>query len=389
VDLRLNNEFLKRSCVQLLAAHPEFTVTDGRATMGPRLLLVEMDPERAEAVFAFVQSRTQASSEEVVVLLTASRDQHLVQQALASGAQGVLPVPLTRDEFDAALQRVKVSLRPPPQEAGTRHGHVLCLIGAAGGVGTSTVAANLAMCFQSLHPEKSVALVDLNLHGGDLPLFFGLEPSNSLRDLAADPSRLDQSYLMNLLAKHESGVQVLPSGYDGWMSGTPHPAEVKQVAALLQSLFDWVVVDCGHDLELASTTMLDLATTVLVVCTVRLQTMRRTRSLLEWLGQRGVIKSKVKLVVNRYRSEQAAYLKEATSILRCEPACLIPEDGAPADEALMGGIPLVAFSPQAEASRKIRGLTEALSGRRERLHKAPQGVALFQSMSRRWFAGVR
>ena len=98
---------------------------------------------------------------------------------------------------------------------------VITVASGKGGVGTTSIAVNLAAALRNRPDQPTVALVDVNQHGGDLPLYLDLQPNHSFRDIATDLSRLDQAFLIRILTKTESGLQVLASGYDDLSTGSP------------------------------------------------------------------------------------------------------------------------------------------------------------------------
>ena len=74
------------------------------------------------------------------------------------------------------------------------------------------MAVNLAANLQGGDTHKTVALMDMNLLFGDIPIFLGMEsPLFDYAEIARNISRLDSSYLMGVLHKHRSGLHVLPS----------------------------------------------------------------------------------------------------------------------------------------------------------------------------------
>ena len=79
------------------------------------------------------------------------------------------------------------------------------MIGARGGVGASTVATNLATSVQQARQREPVALVDLDMHGGDLGLFLDLHATQGLKHLSKDISRLDETIVRSSLANMRPG----------------------------------------------------------------------------------------------------------------------------------------------------------------------------------------
>src|SRR3990172_5550427 len=71
--------------------------------------------------------------------------------------------------------------RPTPPTSG-RGGAVVTVFGARGGIGTTTVAINLAVALA--HTGKRVALVDLHLRFGDVAILMDIPVECSIADLA-------------------------------------------------------------------------------------------------------------------------------------------------------------------------------------------------------------
>src|SRR5258708_35413405 len=82
--------------------------------------------------------------------------------------------------------------------------------GARGGVGTTTLAVNLAW-YLANRQARRVALVDLDLQSGDCALLVNIKPSPGLRDALANPLRIDSLLLDRLITPHGEGLFVLAS----------------------------------------------------------------------------------------------------------------------------------------------------------------------------------
>ncbi len=276
-----------------------------------------------------------------------------------------------------------------PRLPDTKTRQVVCVVGSAGGDGSTTIAANLAMSLQAGEERRSVVLMDLDLQGGDIRPFFGIETPHSLREIPEDPGRMDEAYLMNLLVRHPSGLHLLPSGYDGWMSGAPQLACLQRVADLAQALFDVVIVDCGHTIDAATSVLIDRSTSIIAVSSLQLRSVRRARGLLVWLRTHGVPSGRTKLVVNRYKPSQATLLTEAESLLGYRATAVVPDDTALAEDALIEGAPIVTLAPNSEIGRQILVLAGLCATRPTSESKAVRAAEILRAAHRRWFARVR
>ncbi len=100
------------------------------------------------------------------------------------------------------------------------------MLGSKGGVGTTTVSVNLAVALSN-SKRHSVALLDMNTVFGEIPLFLEIQPKFHWGEITKNIDRLDDTFLMNVLSKHSSGVHILPSPayLNGHQSPTPEIME--------------------------------------------------------------------------------------------------------------------------------------------------------------------
>ena len=124
---------------------------------------------------------------------------------------------------------------------------LLVVAGAKGGVGTTTVAVNLAVQL-ARGAGKRVVMFDLGRPLGHAALLLDLETRFSFRAAVESLDRLDSHLFSGLLANHKSGVQVLggASHADEW--DRISPLSLARVINVAQSSFDFVVADIGLQL---------------------------------------------------------------------------------------------------------------------------------------------
>ena len=95
-----------------------------------------------------------------------------------------------------------------------KSGKIINVIGSKGGVGTTTVAVNLAVSMAEKKSVGSVALIDMNLLFGDIPLFLEIEPKYNWSEITKNISRLDATFLKNILSQSKSKRAFSVSGYN-------------------------------------------------------------------------------------------------------------------------------------------------------------------------------
>jgi len=152
---------------------------------------------------------------------------------------------------------------------------------------TTTIAANLADALCRLSGKK-VAVVDLVLSHGDVTMFFNVNSSYSILDLAKNAEKADYDFLHTLLVRHASGVYVLadpPTIEDGEHIS---PAQVREVLSTLRSMFDYIIVDTPHQFDERTLTALEMSDIVLLVSLLNLPSLKNTQKCLELFGRIGL-----------------------------------------------------------------------------------------------------
>jgi pilus assembly protein CpaE len=350
VSIDCRNEAARQTFEEIVSRRRDYLITKGQGTGAIDMLLLELEEGRPQQTFTHIRSLLSASPN-LEVFLTASRtDPQVLLEAFRLGVKEFLPQPLTRQEVEPSLLRFEERLSGRVSGSEMESGRVVAVIGARGGVGSSTVATNLAASIQLTKKHEPVALMDLDLHGGDLGLFLDLRPSQGLKHLAQDISRLDETIVRSSVAKHVSGLHFLASGYEGFDEIAPALGSTMRVIGVLRSMHRHVLVDCGHVLEPAVKEALDCADQIIVVTTLSLPVIRRTKHLLTALAAAHYPPGKVTVVVNRYVNDQKDLLGQTEGMFGMRVGGLIPNDYETTREAIDHGKPLTMI-----ASRTLIG----------------------------------
>lgn len=359
VDLVIYNEEIKKSLREIVESQPEFRIKDLNETEAARLVILELDEDPSES-FSFIETIVQAVDGREVFLTSPRTDSNVLLEALRAGAKEFFPQPLQREDIEVALKKCVKRFEQTSQEKPKKVGHIISVLGGKGGVGTTSAAVSLALSLQSADSRRSVVLAEINQQGGDLAIFLDLQTNHSLRELGSDLSRLDTALLTRVLAKHSSGIHVLPSGYDDLSSGRLSPEFVEPVLKLLQSLFDYVVLDCGHVLDLTTKKAIEHAADIIVVSTLIVPVVHRTKRILDLLRASGATPDKVKVVFNRYTSDEREVLKETEEALKFKTSWVIPNDYLASSGAINSGTPLVLSTPKSPISRAFMDIVKSL-----------------------------
>ncbi len=295
------------------------------------LLILEVG-EDIKKEFKLVQS-IQNSNMAGEIFLTSSRTEpDVLLGALRMGAKEFFLQPVNKEEVRSSLIKFRERRAQAAQGEGKeRKGKIINVLGSKGGVGTTTVAVNLAASFASVNAsmngKKTSSLMDINLFFGEIPLFLDIKSSLNWGDVAKDISRLDSTYLMSILSKHPSGVYVLPSPIrlEGIEAATPDNIEI--LVTKMQNTFDFIVIDSGHALNDISLKILELSDIVMIVSVLSLPCLINVRKLVDIFQKLNYPdENAVKVIVNRYQKKSMISLEEAEKSINRKFFWIIPND---------------------------------------------------------------
>lgn len=326
----------------------------------PTLVIMELE-DNAEDTFSLIREMGKLNKGTEIFLTASKLDSGILLEAMRAGAKEFLAQPIQKSEVVEAIMRFmgRIVAHESKGDGQRKSGKLLAFFGGKGGVGTTSVAVNVAAAINALPNNPSVVLVDVNQHGGDLPLYLDLQPNHSFRDIATDLSRLDQAFLIRVLTKTTLGIQVLPSGYDDLSTGRLSPDCVEATLRLLQATFDYVILDCGHVLDLTTKKALELATLILVTSTLMVPVVHRTKRILELLRGSGFPPNKIRLIMNRFLTSEQDVLKETEEILKQKTFWMFPNDYPSASQAVNSGKPLIDVAPRSAVAKSYRDIAHS------------------------------
>lgn len=373
VNVRVKNVGVRRELAEIIQSEGAFRVQNAGDDRRPDLLIFELGKD-TERDFQLIQSLLNEDAVGEVFLTSETAAPAVLLQAMRIGAKEFFFQPLKEEEVRQALERFKERRgRSTPQEP-ERFGHIINVMGSKGGVGTTTVAVNLAVSLAEKQGDQSVVLVDMNAVLGEIPLFLAVKPSYHWGEIIRNMSRLDPTFLMKILVRHTSGVYVLPSPsqLNGYPTATPDTN--KRVLSILRSMFDFVIIDGGQSLDEAYLKVIEMSDIVLLISILSLPCLHNTNKLLKSLINLSILPpDRIKVVINRYLKKSDISLKEGEQSIHKGIFWSIPNDYKATMAAINQGKPLSRVAGKASITRNIRGMAESLTQEEE-----PRGKTLFR-----------
>ena len=300
-----------------------------------------------------------------VVLLSRARTSESVVAAMDAGARTVLALPLSLEEISNRLPPVLAWSRAVRSEASSREeitarrqGTITAVVGAKGGVGTSTVAL---MAAAQLAQGARTCLVDLDVRGGDLAAMTGISVRRSITDLADIAAEVSAREISEVMYPLPGGIALLPAPEQGETGEMLTESATRQILTMLRYQFDHVVLDCGNRLDDILAMGLDSADRALIVTTPDAPALRSVRRLSDALDRLDIARGRpFGLVVNltsRQREIQPATAAKMTGVAL---AASIPDLTAQIEMAVNSNTLLTSRVPaMAKAAQSIAGAITA------------------------------
>lgn len=336
----------------------------------PDLAIVALDADKNRALQMIGQLSVEHPK---LPILTISHDHQALLQSLQRGAKYFLTHPVGLEDMLAALRRALGEYGGTENSQGslsrqTGASSVIAVLGSRGGVGTTTLAVNLAATLAA-DPSNAVALLDLDLTLGDADIALevnGLE-NISIADLARNIERLDMNFLRRAMAKHEmTGLSILRHPLEIAEVGAIHEQHVERIVNLLKISYTHLVLDLSKCLLPTDLMALRLADQIVLVGQLELSSLRNVVRLVHCLSGEENLADRIRVVINRQGAdtvEEGISLKKAEEVIGKPIFWQIPNDPKSVIGARVAGHPLVKHAPKSRVQQSIYGLTQALYGK--------------------------
>ena len=199
-------------------------------------------------------------------------------------------------------QLLAKALSPKPAADGAslisrKLGKLISFVGARGGVGTTTLAINLARYLADRQNRRTI-LLDLDLQSGDCAFALNIRPTPGLRDALTNPLRIDNVFLDRAMAVYGERLFVLSAEEPLRADFAFAPEAIETLVGVLRTHFHYIIADVPRIPAAHQWRALDGADIRIIVADQTLRSVRdavRLRTALDEgnAGQRNL------LVVNR------------------------------------------------------------------------------------------
>jgi pilus assembly protein CpaE len=342
------------------------------AELQPDIVLMDIHMPDLDGIQAtwLVSSRAPHGA---VIMVTSEERIDFLQKAMSAGAQGYVLKPFgngvqlfqtIRDVHGrSSARRMQVvsgtaldpSLRP-------RVGKRVVVLGPKGGVGSTTIAVNLALLLRD-PGQATVALVDADFLAGDATLHLDLAAQRTILDLVPHTDALDARLIDQVMSKHRGGLHVLSRPTNPEQAEVLTADDVRSILGSLAQMYDVIVVDTVLTYDDRMLAVLELADLYVVTLTPHLGTLRSARHFLHVARTLGFPDDRMCFVLNRASNLAGLSLDDVAKAVGSRAIHQLPTGGPELTQAVNEGRPPVLHQPKSPMSRGLQALFDQVRTR--------------------------
>src|SRR5436190_6950068 len=352
----------------------------------PDVVLMDINMPDMDGIAATEAMLSQVPTVQVIMMSVQGEHDYLRRSMLA-GAREFLTKPISAEELYHAIrhvyrlqttQRRYVSSTPAEMaqagESAVGQGQIIAIFSPKGGVGTSSISANLAVALRQL-TNKKIALVDGNLIFGDIGVIMNMVSNKTIADLANRIAELDRELINDVLATHTSQVKVLlapPNPQTGELVTSDH---LRAILEALRKEFDYVVVDTQSSFQDRALAVLDVADRIVTLMTLEMPCIKNIKLFLEVAELLEYPPEKTLLVLNKADSRMGIRIENVEENIQHKVALQIGNAAHDMALSVNQGVPLVIEKRGHQTSKDIFALASLIGSARTAAAKSAEKPA--------------
>jgi len=316
--------------------------------------------EKVSAAYAWIS----------IIMVEEELKEETMRKAIFAGAKDVLIYPFTPAKLVDSIYRsyqlekkkqVVQRDKTPVLRKKLRQGQIITVFSTKGGVGKTFVSTNLAVSLAQ-YTKGKVVLVDLDLDFGNTALALNIIPRYTIADVINEIRNLDQDLMESYLIPHRSGIKVLAANAQPQMTEFINAEHIELIIKVLQSAFDYVVIDMPARFYDPVDPAFQEADLLLLVTTQEVATIRNIKACMMALNSLNYPRQKIKLVLNKAETHSDIKIKDVEATLNQSLYSIVPAEYKLVSSSLNKGIPVVLLYPRAKVSRSFQELTRRIAG---------------------------
>ena len=308
-----------------------------------------------------------------IVLIAEDVTPASLHQLLRKGADEFVPYPLPEGELQEAIDRmnkpdpvVAPQAAVPLAQGESKEGALFVVHGLAGGVGSTTMAVNLAWELATVSPKEapSVCLIDLDLQFGTVSTYLDLPRRETVFEMLSDTASMDDEVFSQALQTYEEKLEVLTAPSDMVPLDLITPEDIDRVIDTARKHFDYVIVDMPSTLVHWSETILQAAHVYFALIELDMRSAQNALRLKRALQAEELPFNKLRFALNRAPKftdlNGKSRVKRMGESLGISIDLQLPDGGKPVMQSGDHGLPLANSAAKNPLRREIAKLAKSL-----------------------------
>jgi pilus assembly protein CpaE len=323
----------------------------------PNVLVVETHAGREQLLAELGKLAEVCQPTTKVIIIGHVNDVILYRELMRQGISEYIVAPVSALHYIESIASLYKDPKSDPL------GRIFAFVGSKGGVGSSTIAHNIAYRLSGKHSVETV-ITDLDLAFGTAGLNFNQDANGGMIEALGSPDRVDSTLIDRLLTKLGGKLSLLggPCQVDREFAIEAHSMEI--VLNALRRSVPCIVVDVPNVWAPWVRYTLINADEVIITATPELASLRNTKNIVDLLKQARPNDHLPRIILNQVgvpkRPEvSAADFAKAVGIT---PELVIPYDPMVFGTAQSNGQMLFEVGPKSKSAEQLDVLADILSG---------------------------
>ena len=236
-----------------------------------------------------------------------------IMKIMRLGVKEFISSPIIKSEFFDVLKRVSEQLNT--DDSKTKKSRMITVFSNKGGIGKTSVAANLAYELAKITKEN-VALIDLNFQFGDITTFMDLNPSFNISYMLKNLDKLNKDFLLSTMERYKNtSLYVLADPPVFKQAQDVSRKQIEKLISILKETFSYIVVDTDANFDSKTITALDNSDLLFLVTIVNLPALRNCQRCLDLFDKLGYDSEKVQILINRYMENDEIKAEDVEKLL--------------------------------------------------------------------------
>jgi pilus assembly protein CpaE len=208
----------------------------------------------------------------------------------------------------------------------SREGLLIVFLSAKGGIGTSSLCANIGMNIPMQIAKTSVAVVDMVLPFGSIASLVGYDGNVNLISVSELPAeQITPDYFrQNLVIPPRWQFSLLAGSPDPDTANRLHVDNILHIVETLRKTYDYVLIDLGRSLSKISLPIIHKADLIAMILSTDLSTASLTKKLWQYLQAQSIEPQGTFPILNRAVGTEGLTKAEAEKLIGLEIKLTMP-----------------------------------------------------------------